>query len=143
RPPGPAGRHDQLPADRPGFIRCQEHREVGNLRGIHHATDGVAAWGIGGKVTLLCFLWGNAQLSSAGGEQPWGAFGASRAWVDTVDGNPVAGQLYRQSLSHMYHGTVTRPAAEIAGVTGVGAADVDDAAPTLLFQVGNNSAGAA
>ena len=80
----------------------------------------------------------------------WAARAASRpgvrsrvAGVDTVDRNPVAAQLYRQGLGHVYHGTVARSAAEIAGVTGVGAADVDDAAPTLLFQVGNNGAGAA
>ena len=43
----------------------------------------------------------------------------------------------------MYHGTVARPAAEIAGIAGVGAADVDNAAPTLLFQVGDDGTGTA
>src|SRR5262249_17837096 len=67
RPPGPAGRHDQFTADRPGFVRCQEYREVGNLRTVHHTTDSVTAWRIRGKVTLLHFLRGNAQLNGAGG----------------------------------------------------------------------------
>ena len=86
---------------------------------------------------------GVAQLGGAGSQQARGAFSASRAGVDAVDRNPVAAQLHRQSLRHMYHGTIARPTAEIAGVAGVGAADVDDAAPTLLFQVGNDGAGAA
>src|SRR5687768_11636428 len=56
---GPAGGHDQFTADRPGFVRCQEYREVGNLCSVHHATDSVTTWRIGGKVTLLHVLRGH------------------------------------------------------------------------------------
>src|SRR5262245_13064462 len=101
RPPGPASRHDQLAADRPGFVRGQEHCEVRNLGTVHHATDGVAAWGVRGKVTPLRLFWGNAQLSGTGGQQAWGALSASSAGVDAVDRNPIAAQLHRQGLGEV------------------------------------------
>ena len=63
--------------------------------------------------------------------------------MDTVDRYPVAAQLHRQGLGKVHQGAVARSAAKISGVAGVGAADVDDAAPTLLFQVGDDGAGTA
>src|ERR1700675_4423980 len=63
--------------------------------------------------------------------------------MDAVDRNPVAAQLHRQGLSEVHQGTIAGPATEVPGVAGVGATDVDDAAPPLRLQVGDYSPGAA
>jgi hypothetical protein len=55
----------------------------------------------------------------------------------------MAAQLDGQRLGHVHEGGVARAAAEIAGVAGIGAADVDDAAPAGLFHERNDGAGAA
>src|SRR5262245_18281543 len=90
RPAGPTGGDDQLAADRPGLLGRQERRHVGDFRGIHHAANGVAAWGVRGEVASFHLLWRNSQLGSAGGEQARGALGASHARVDATDRNPIA-----------------------------------------------------
>src|SRR6202022_5210261 len=39
----PPGCRDQLAGDRPGLIRGQEYCDERDLRGVHHAADGIAA----------------------------------------------------------------------------------------------------
>src|SRR5262249_38632697 len=141
--PSPTSRHDKFPSDGPGFIRGQEHCQIRNLRSVHHTPDSVATWRAGGKVTALYFLRGNTQLGSAGSEQTWGPLSAGRTRVDAVDGNAITPQLHRQSLGKVHQGAVASPTTEVPGIAGIGAADVDDAAPTLRLQIGNHCPGAA
>src|SRR5260370_26370926 len=79
RPAGAARRHDQLAGDRPGLVRGQERGDVGDLGGVHHAADGVAAGGIGGEVADLDPRGGHPQLSGRGGGQAARAVGAGCA----------------------------------------------------------------
>ena len=49
--------------------------------------------------------------------------------MDTIDRDPMTAQLDGQRLRHVHQARITGVAAEIAGVSGVAAADVDDTAP--------------
>lgn len=69
--------------------------------------------------------------------------GARGARVYAVDGDSVAAQVVRQGLGHVHQGHVPRSPAEISSGAGIGAADIDNAAPSLLLQKGNGSPGAA
>jgi hypothetical protein len=53
RPPGPAACRQQLARDRPGLFRGQEDRHERDLRGVHHAADGIAARRVRSKVPPL------------------------------------------------------------------------------------------
>src|SRR5438094_976696 len=143
RPSGPAGRDDELAAHGPRLVRRQEDREISDLRRVHHAADGVAARGIGGEVARLDLVGSDTQLFGAGGQQAWRALGARRPGVDAVDRDPEAAHLHGQGLGEVHQRRVARAAAEIAGIAGVGAADVDDAAPAVLLHVRKDRAGAA
>src|SRR5436190_11893304 len=140
RPAGAARRHDQLAGDRPGLVRGQERGDVGDLGGVHHAADGVAAGGIGGEVTGLDVRGSHAQLRRAGRHQSWSPLGARDARVNAVDGDSEAAHLDGQGLGEMHEGGVARPPAQVPGVAGVGPADIDDAAPLLLLHEGDGGA---
>ena len=49
-PPLPAGGHDQLARDGPRLVRAEERGDVGDLRRVDHAADGVPAGRVGGEV---------------------------------------------------------------------------------------------
>ena len=68
RSPGAAGCCDQLAGDRPGLFRGQKYRDECDLRGVHHAADGIAARRVGSEVLLFCLLGEYAQLRGAGRE---------------------------------------------------------------------------
>src|SRR2546428_8630585 len=140
RSAGPARGHHELAGDGPGLVRRQEDREVGDLRRVHHAVDGVAARRVVRVVASLDFLGRDAQLLGAGGQQARGALRARDAGMDAVHRDPEAAQLDGQRLGEVHERGVARPTAEIAGVARVGAADVDDATPALLLHVGNYGA---
>src|SRR5919108_614213 len=53
RAAGSARRHDQLAADRPCLVRCEERGNVSDLARVHHAADGVAARRLRRVVALL------------------------------------------------------------------------------------------
>ena len=78
-----------------------------------------------------------------GGEQARRALGTGRAGMDAVDRDPVTAQLHRQRLGHVHQAGIACAAAEIAGVAGVGTADVDDAAPARRLHERDDSAGTA
>src|SRR5208283_4648191 len=65
RPPGSPGCRDQLAGDRPGLVRGQEDRDECDLRGVHHAADGIAARRVGREILPLRFFRGYAQLGGA------------------------------------------------------------------------------
>jgi hypothetical protein len=50
----PPGRRDQLAADSPGLIQGQEYRDERDLRGVHHAADGIAARRVWSEVHAQC-----------------------------------------------------------------------------------------
>ena len=58
-----------------------------------------------------------------------------------VDGYAETAYLIGKSLGQVDHGYVTGASAEVAGVSGIAAADVYDSAPTLLFHEGNGGSG--
>src|SRR6516164_3441845 len=60
--------------------------------------------------------------------------------MNAVDRNTVAPELHRECLCHVHHCAVACAAAEVAGITRIGAADVDDAAPALLLHQRQDSA---
>src|SRR5262245_11974902 len=138
-----AGRDDELARDRPGLVGGQEHRDVRDLRGVDHPADGVAAGRVRGKIALLDLVGGNAELGGPGGHETWRALGPGRAGVNAVHRESEAAQLYRERLREVNERRVARAPAQVAGVAGVGAADVDDAAPSVLFQVRDRGARAA
>ena len=57
----PPGCRDQLAGDRPGLIRGQEYRDERDLRGVHHAADGIAARRVRSEVLPLRIFRGYAQ----------------------------------------------------------------------------------
>ena len=61
RPPGPPGCRDQLAGDRPGLIRGQEYRDERDLRGVHHAADGIAARRVRSEILPLRIFRGYAR----------------------------------------------------------------------------------
>src|SRR5882757_528289 len=125
RPPGPAACRQQLAGDRPGLFRGQEDRDERDLRSVHHAADGIAPRRIRCEVLPLCLFRGYPQLGGAGSEQARRALGAGRAGMDAIDRDPMTAQLDGQRLRHVHQARITGAAAEIAGVAGVAAADVD------------------
>ena len=58
------------------------------------------------------------------------------ARMDAIDRRSVTAQLDRQRFGHVHQAGVARAAAEIAGVAGIAAADVDDAAHLAFFMSG-------
>ena len=56
--------------------------------------------------------------------------------MDAIDRDPMTAQLDGQRLCHVHQARITGAAAEIAGVAGVAAADVDDAAQPAVFMKG-------
>src|SRR2546428_2687339 len=142
-PPGAARRHDQLTGHRPRLVRREERRDVGDLGGVHHAADGVAARRILGEVAALGFLGRDAQLLGSRGQQARRALRARRPGVNAVDRDPEAPELDGQRLGHVNDRCIAGATAQVAGVARVGAADVDDAAPLLLLHVRDRGAGAA
>ncbi|HXC14243.1 MAG TPA: hypothetical protein VNV39_15585 [Stellaceae bacterium] len=56
--------------------------------------------------------------------------------MDAIDREPMTAQLDGQRLCHVHEARITGGAAEIAGVAGVAAADVDDAAQPAVFMKG-------
>src|SRR5215472_16326303 len=143
RPPGSAACRHQLAGDRPGLIRGQKDRDKRDLRRVYHAADGIAARRIRRKVPAFGLFRGYAQLGGAGGEQAQGALGAGRTGMNTIDRNPMTTQLDRQRFCHVHQGGIAGATAEIAGVAGVAATDVDDAAPARRLHERDDGAGTA
>src|ERR1700730_14203843 len=123
--------------------RRTSYRYERDLRGVHHAADGIAARRVRSEVLPLRSFRGYTQLGGAGSEQAWRALGAGRAGMDAIDRDPMTAQLDCQRLCHVHHGGIACSAAEIAGVAGVGTADVDDTAPALHLHERDDSAGTA
>src|SRR6516225_9363885 len=80
------------------------------------------------------------QMALPRGEQARRALGAGRAGMNAIDRDPMTAQLDRQRFCHVHQGGIAGAAAEIAGVAGVAAADVDDAAPTRILHERDDSA---
>ena len=78
-----------------------------------------------------------------GRQHSGGALGAGRAGMNAVDGDAVRPQVDGQGFGHVDHSHIAGAAAEIAGVAGIAAADVDDAPPALFLEQGNGGPGAA
>src|SRR4029077_14518714 len=100
-----------------------------DLRSVHHAADGIAPRRVRSEVLPLRLFRGYAQLGGAGGEQARRALGAGRAGMDAIHRDPMAAELNCQRFCHVHQAGIAGAAAEIAGVPGVAAADVDDATP--------------
>src|SRR5262245_31308979 len=88
RAAGAPRRHHQLTADGPGLVRGEEDGQVGDLRRVHHAADGIAPGRVGGKVLSLDLLRGDSQLVGPGGQQTRRTLGPRRSRMDAVDGDP-------------------------------------------------------
>src|SRR5207244_8019760 len=141
RAPGPTACRDQFAGDRPGLFRGQEDRDERDLRSVHHAADGIASRRVGSEVLPLRIFRGYAELAGAGSEQARRALGAGRTGMDAIDRDPMTAQLDGQRFWHVHQPGIAGAAAEIAGVAGVAAADVDDTAPARRLHERDDGAG--
>src|SRR5690348_11341767 len=89
--------------------------------------------GAGAKACRSASIRGYAQLVGPGSGQARRALGAGGAGMDAIDRDPMTAELNCQRFCHVHQAGIAGAAAEIAGVPGVAAADVDDAAPALFL----------